>query len=1218
MSPLFLVPLALLARLDSPVTDRAEALAKQAIKQGHEARGAAPLIRLAGLLDEVDDLNLLAEPYANLVFRRNTHPEVRSLARYYYAELERARGRTSRGGDMLEPLGFMQDFYVVGGFDNEGKQGCDTDWGPEGAVDLKASYPARAREAGWRRLPAKSPDGYVDLSTMVRPQSEVVAYALGFLQADKDTSVKLSIGASGAFRLWVNGVKAASEDRYNLPRPDQAKVQVRLRKGVNRVLLKLCQETGPLGFYLRQERAEGAPAAARPVLPDPIPPLEKGVAPAPAALATLADQLEKAVRANPNDAALRGDYATVLDATLAYDAKEHAALVESQKAADAAPNDAALQLGAALRERDDLSARRKYLERAVTADPKSAFAWLELGRHELAMDHPELALRVAERLLAESPRFAPAWVLKVRAHEALQERVTALTSLEQAFEKLQHVPQIAREAAAVSRRLDRLTEAEGRLRMALALRFDDNQTRRSLSSQLADQGRVDDAAALLDQALVLEPYDNGARLRLGELLLANGQEERGQKAFAEARLFAPDDADVYEREGRALLHLDKKDESLAAITQSLALRPQNPGLKELARLLRGEDGSLGAPNALPLGAMLEEVKGLTGEDAVVLADVSAVRVQASGLSSRFQQLAVKVLSQRAVDNYRELPIVYSPDRQEVKVLRARITRPDGSVLESYGDQDRHINEPWTGMYYDARARVLSFPQLAAGDVLEVQWRLEDNALDNLLSDYWGDVDVMQSMHRKLRYQYVVEMPAGRQLFWNKAALPPWVTATQAPGPEGRTVYRFEARNVPRIVPEPNMAGWAEVAATLHLSTYQTWEQVGRYWWGLVREQLTPNDELKKTVEKVLNGVDRKDTRKVVAAIYGFVVTNTRYVALEFGIHGYKPYRVDRVLARRFGDCKDKASLIVAMLKVAGVDSRLVLLRMRHLGRLGPEPASLAAFNHAIAYVPSLQLWLDGTAEFHGPDELPASDRVANVLIVEPDKASVFTTTPEAKADDNVTALTMDVTLKPDGSAEASGKSVMVGQGAPELRRAFQTAATRKNVFEQGWAQTLPGLAVQEVTVSDTAKLDQPLEVGFRLSTPRYSEAAPGLLRFFPVAAGRAFTQVLAPLAERRSEAVFPGVWVNSFTVRYTLPGGYAPEALPDDVEERSHFGRLKLSARMEEGKLVVRAEVALEAARISPEDYPNFRQWLGKVDQTFSRKLSVRARGGQSAQLLRH
>lgn len=1214
MSPLFLLPLALLARLDSPVTDRAEALARQAVKQGHEARGAAPLIRLHALMDVVDDLNLLAEPYAALVYRRNTHPDVRSLARYYYSELERARGRTSKAGDMLEPLGFMQDFYVAGGFDNEGKQGCDTDFGPEAAPDLKATYPAKARETGWKRLPAKNPDGYVDLSTLVRPSSEVVAYALGFLQADKETSVRLSVGVSGAFRLYVNGVKAAAEDRYNLPRLDQARVQVRLRKGVNRVLLKVCQEAGPLGFYLRQERADGAPAAARPVLPDTVPPLEKGPPPSPAALATLADALERAVRQSPNDAELRGDWATVLEATLAFPDKEHASSVEAQKAADAAKANANLQLLAAVRERDDLNARRRYLERALAADPKHPWARLELAQHELAMDHPEVALALAEALLQEHPRFAPAHLAKARAHEALQEKVSALAAVEAAFEKLQHVPPIAREAASASRRLDRLSEAEGRLRMALALRFDDNQTRRSLANQLADVGRVDEAAEVLEQALVLEPYDNGARLRLAELSVANGRTDKGLKAFADARVFGPDDADVYEREGRALLHLGKKEESLAAITHALKLRPQNPALKELARNLRGEASSLGAAHALPLAPMLEEAKGLKGEDAVVLADVTSVRVQATGLSSTFHQLAVKLFSQRAVDSYRELPIVYSPDRQEVKVLRARITRADGSVQESYGDQDRHINEPWTGMYYDARARVLSFPQLAPGDVLELQWRIEDTALDNLLSDYWGDVDVVQSMHKKLRYQYVVDMPPGRPLFWNKAGLPPWVSASQAPAPDGRALWRFEAKNVPRVVPEPNMPGWAEVSATLHLSTYQTWEQVGRYWWGLVREQLTPNDELKRTVDKVLNGIDRKDTSKVVSAIYSFVVTNTRYVALEFGIHGFKPYRVDRVLARRFGDCKDKASLIVAMLKLAGVDARLVLLRMRHLGRLGPEPASLAAFNHAIAWVPSLQLWLDGTAEFHGPRELPSSDRVANVLVVEPDGNSTFTTTPEAKADENLTALTLDVTLRPDGSAEATGESSVVGQAAPELRRAFQTVATRKNVFEQGWAQTLPGLTVHEVNVTDTARLDQPLKVSFRLSTPRYAEAASTSLRFFPFGAGRAFTQVLAPLAERKSEALFAGVWANTFVFRYALPPGYVPDALPPDFEERSPFGRAKLTAAVEDGRLIVRGEVALETARITPKEYPAFRGWLAKVDQAFSRKLSVRQQGGQSAE----
>src|SRR5512140_364919 len=245
------------------------------------------------------------------------------------------------------------------------------------------------------------------------------------------------------------------------------------------------------------------------------------------------------------------------------------------------------------------------------------------------------------------------------------------------------------------------------------------------------------------------------------------------------------------------------------------------------------------------------------------------------------------------------------------------------------------------------------------------------------------------------------MPAGRPLYWNKGRLGAGVKAQVEPLADGRQLYRFSASRVSKVLPEPNMPGWAEVATTLHVSTYQTWEQVGRYYWGLVRDQLTPDDELRKTVDQALSGVDRKDNMAVVRAVYDWVVTNTRYVALEFGIHGYKPYRVDQILARRFGDCKDKASLIHAMLKLAGVDSRMVLLRMRNLGNLTEDVPSLAAFNHAIVYVPKYQLFLDGTAEFHSSRELPSADHRANVLIVDMEQGkSTFMVTPEANAEDN--------------------------------------------------------------------------------------------------------------------------------------------------------------------------------------------------------------------------
>lgn len=1203
----------LIGRLDSPVTERAEALGKIALTRGHEPRGAGAVIRLHAMLDEVDDLNLLADPFATLVSRRSTDGRVRVLAHMFLADVERARGRSVKAQELIRDLSFVYDWHVVGSFENEGKGGCDVDFGPEATIDLKAMYPAKGKEIGWRKVPARSLDGLVDLSLAVRPSTQAVVYALTFLQTDTEMRSTLSLGTSGGFRLFVNGVKVASSDRYNQVRVDQQRVQVNLRRGLNRVLLKVCQETGQLGFYFRAERVEGSRGALMVALPEAVPPLERGGPPAVVKVATLSEVLAERVKATPNDAELRADYATVLAWTRAFEEKERTAALEAQKAAAARPADAELQLIAAALEYDDLNQRRRAIDRAVVAAPKSPHVRLALAQHELNREHPDVALRLASELIKDSPNFAPAYLVKIRALDNLGSGVTAAKVAEEAFARLPLVPAIAREAVAQSRRLDRLFEAIERSRMVLALRYDDFNTRRALAMMLADAGQVDEAADQYRKVLALDPFDLPTLLRLADLLMGNGKANEARRLFDRARSLAPDEPEVYERHGRALLQASLKDEALVAFSKSLQLRPQNPTLKETVRSLRGDDANNAAPYAFELGPLVGQAKGLDTEDAVYLADVTAVRVQSSGLSSRFHQTVVKVVTERGVEAFRQLPMTYSPARQEVRVLKARITKPDGSVVDSFGDQDRSLNEPWTGMYYDARARVLSFPSLEPGDVLEVQWRLEDTSLENLLSDYWGDVDPVQSTFPKRHYLYVVDMPKTRPLYWNGSSLPSWVKAEVSQLEGDRLVYRFHADDVTKVVPEPQMPGWAEVASPLHLSTYKSWQDVGRYWWGLVRDQLTPNDELRKTVDQVLKGIDRRDEAKVVAAIYGFVVTNTRYVALEFGIHGYKPYRVDRVLARRFGDCKDKASLIVAMLKIAGVDSRLVLLRMRNLGTLNAEPASLAAFNHAIAYVPSQKLYLDGTAEFHGSREMPGADRVANVLMVEPDGKSQFLTTPEASPEDNVTTSTIEVTLKPDGSASAKGALVSRGLAAPDLRRDYQTPATRQSVFEQKWAQSFPGLTASEVSLSDPKLLEQPATLRFGMSMPRFAEASTSALRFYPFGGSRAFTQVLAPLTERKWDVVFPSVWVDRQSWTYSLPAGWAMAEAPADSVEQSVFGSLRIRVKkLEANKVSVEGEMIMSQARVTAAQYPAFRAWLMRVDQAYSKKLVVQ-RGGQTA-----
>ena len=1185
--------------------------AEAALQLATSPRGAAQLIRLHDLKEDLEDLTPLVRTYTEVATRRDSDPGTRTTAQLLLVDLERSRGRMTRVAELQDALGFIGDFYVVGGFDNEGKSGCDTDFGPEAAaLDLSATYPgAKGRQVSWRRLSVTPMDGYVDLAEAVRPNREAVAYALTWLEAPAETRVALGVGTSGAFRLWVNGEKVATSDSYNMPRPDQSRVSVRLRKGLNRVLVKVCQEAGPLGFYLRRD----PPARLRATLPSPLPALAKGPSAAPQVLPTLTSAMKDLVTKAPQDATLRGEYATVLDFYRAHDEREHTATVEADRAARAAPQDARLQLLAAELHRDDLNLRRRFLEAALRADSTSVRARVALAEHELDRGHPERALELLKPVVELSPDAAAARLTLARAHEALGQSTRAHTMVEETLQRLPRIPRVVRAAAGSSRLLDRHQEAVARLRVALALRHNDRASRAVLALLLADLGQVEAAAREYSQLLALDPFDNATRLKLAELRAANGQLDAATAHFAEARALSPDEPEIYEREGRALLAAGRREEALSAFERSLALRPQNPTLKEAVRTLKGESASAGSQHLVDFKPLLKEAEGYTNEDAVYLTDTTYVRVQKNGVSGQLHQFAVKVLNARGVEAFRSYPVSYSPDRQEVRVLRARILKEDGSVVESYGESERNMNEPWTGMYYDARAKVLSFPSLAPGDVLELQYRVDDTAQDNLLSDYWGTVESVQGTYPKVRYQYLVEMPKERPLYWNEKKLP-GIAHVREDVDTGRVLYRWNAKHVAKVVPEPGMPGWAEVAAHLHISTYRTWDEVGRYWWGLVRDQLTPNDERRRTVDTVLQGVDRKDEQAVVRAIYNFVVTNTRYVALEFGIHGYKPYRVDRVLARRFGDCKDKASLIHSMLKVAGVESHLVLLRMRNLGTLDPEPASMAAFNHAILYVPRFDLYLDGTAEFHGARELPSGDRVANVLIVEPGGKSTFLTTPEARPEDNATRLTMDLALKADGGAEVTGASTVGGQMAPEYRRAYRAVASRKSTFERAWAQSFPGLTVQDVKLNDTTRLDEDVQVDFRMSIPRFAEALPGQLRFLPFGTGRSYTQTYASLAERRFDLVMNSPWLNRFTFRYTLPQGYSVAELPPEHQEETPFGRVRLTYRQEGNQLICDGEVSLSAARVKAEDYAAFRAFLGRVDKGFSRKVTLRGSPSPTAE----
>ncbi|HMK73455.1 MAG TPA: cell division protein FtsK, partial [Myxococcaceae bacterium] len=205
------LPLALLLPLlaapsgPDPIARAVAERSREALSTAASPRGTAALLRLDELREYVQEDRLIERTLDQVAKGALTDPFTRTTARMLQLQAAREQGDVPRARRLTSELGFVQAVSVLGPFDNEGKSGCDVDFGPEASLDLGAAHPAKGSVARWRPLTVASLDGAVDLSSVLRPNRSVVAYALALLDEPAARRVTLGLGTAGAFRLWVNG-----------------------------------------------------------------------------------------------------------------------------------------------------------------------------------------------------------------------------------------------------------------------------------------------------------------------------------------------------------------------------------------------------------------------------------------------------------------------------------------------------------------------------------------------------------------------------------------------------------------------------------------------------------------------------------------------------------------------------------------------------------------------------------------------------------------------------------------------------------------------------------------------------------------------------------------------------------------------------------------------------------------------------------------------------
>jgi transglutaminase-like putative cysteine protease len=1136
---------------------------------------------------------------------RRSAPPLRAFIERLEARLDRWGGDLEASRARLTAIGVLRGWRVLGPFDDENGLGFGRAYPPEAAPraerDFAAATPGRARDVSWRRIPDLDPEGFVDFAALYRPREHVCAYAETVVQSDRARPLSVWVGGGGATRAWWNGEAILSDAAYREPFPDRHAAAVGAHRGANRLLVKVCTDEGGWGFSARVGALDGGPPppGVRGVgAVDGVAPAGHGVRLVAAPLAPF-DALAAAARASGASPQEQERFARLLLATGGDDPATEEARQMAEAAVAAAPSLARRLL--ALRVARTRGQRMGLARRLAEAHPSAPEAILARARVALDGPAPEAALPILRQLPEGSASWMEGALLEAEILRGFELPRAALLRVRAAAAHAPGTPHwLAAEAAAYAATGDRDRAIRGRERL-LALRWDDLGSRRVLLDDRLLRGDEEGARAQLEAYRRVASGRPETYRIAAEVEHALGREDAALRALRDGRELAPEDASLRVAEARLLLRYAQPAAAATALRGALALRPQDTAARELLEQLapteRRDEAYALDPDAL--AALRPEVGG--GYPYTILHDLTVQTVYPSGLGSRFRQLAVAIHDAEGARRWAEHAIPFDPDVQRVDLRQARVFR-GRERLSAVRTREEALGEPWYRVYYDTRARVVSFPDLEPGDVVELRYRVDDVAPRNLFDDYFGDVLFLRDEAPTRRFAYVLVGPESRTFHMNAPDLPGLTRETSTE--DGRRIHRFTAEDIAPLRPEAAMPGASEVNPYLHVSTYETWEDVGRWYWGLIEDQLYADAELREVVAGLVEGAP--EVRERVRRIYDWVVRNTRYVALEFGIHGFLPYRVPEVVDRGFGDCKDKASLLYAMLEAAGIDARIVLVRTRPRGQIAEAPASLAVFDHAIAYVPALDLYLDGTAEYAGFEELPAMDQGVNVLRVGPDDV-VLTRTPMTPPEANRRERTLTLRPRRDGGAAFTLREEVRGAEAPPLRRRYRAEGTRRDRLRLDFGRPMPGLDLRDVEVTGLATFDAPVVVELRGMAPDLALRDGRTLRIAPSLLPE-LTPRLAPRSERRLPLDLRLRESYRETREVVLPPGYRVGSLPEGGIAESPFGALTLTATGD-GPVLLTTELVRRADRVAREDYAAFRAWVEAADRLLRQRLIWRRRG---------
>jgi hypothetical protein len=424
----------------------------------------------------------------------------------------------------------------------------------------------------------------------------------------------------------------------------------------------------------------------------------------------------------------------------------------------------------------------------------------------------------------------------------------------------------------------------------------------------------------------------------------------------------------------------------------------------------------------------------------------------------------------------------------------------------------------------------------------------------------------------------------------------------------KKTYTWEVSNLPAKLTEPHGPRWREMAphvlmapsdfeAQGYKGNMSSWENFGKFINQLrIGRDVLPED-VKKKVHELTDNL--KDPKQKIYALYDFLQKNTHYISIQLGIGGWQPFPADYVASKRYGDCKALSNYMVALLKEAGITGKYVVIYGgEEVPDLVDDFPSLQG-NHVISCVPLGKdtVWLECTSQTESPGYMGSFTGGRKAILID-ESGGHIVRTPSYSTSDNLQSRQVNASINNDGNLDADVNTVYTGikQELPHGLMNELSGDEREKYLNQ--LLGLPTYKVDKSHYEEQRGAIPVMKEYLHVLSPNYANVTGKRLFITPNLFNKSTTRLPAD-SVRKYDFVDKEGYKDIDSITISVPSGYSPESVPQDVHIDSKFGRYTISAKVQADKIVYFRSDERFAGRFPNSDYQalvKFYEQLYKAD----------------------